>query len=119
MDITEKVATSLYHDVFSLMDHYVETFKSTDKKNDVFTFAKEIFDNCTEKEKILFLGFLKIILTDSASMILGALDGSGGNILETCEDIDMFCDGKKVEPWLNELFLEMVENSYETKKRTS
>ena len=112
MNKTESLASSIYKDVFSLLDHYNSTLQSTEESNDIFTFAKKVFNESNETEKKLFLGFIKVILSDSASMVLGGLDGSGGNILNTCDELEIFCDGQKIDPWVNDFFLEMVEKSY-------
>jgi len=112
VDKTESLANSIYKDISSLQEHYKSVLQSSEKNNEVFSFVRTVFNDSSEKERKLFLDFIKIIVSDSASTILGGLDGTGGNILNSCDKIEIFCDGDKIEPWINELFLEMVEKSY-------
>jgi len=111
MDKTEQFAEAIYDTMENLHNDIIGGLLRKDTFNDInYEFIKNMYQSCNNSEKIYFEKFIKSILSDAFISLLSDFDG----VRDTsenyrCEEIKIFCDNNKIDPWLSEIFLAIFQ----------
>ena len=91
-----------------LVNNLASTIETNNKS---YEFIKSFFNSLNEDEKKLFTNYIKSILDDCSSTILGGLDGITDMDLYPCDEITLYCCQEKIQPWVHELFIAIVQEN--------
>ena len=111
MDLDEKVVNAVFNELFHANSlSYKQSLKESPNSNtDVYARARNALAKLNENEKEDILKFINVVIADSASVLLGTLDGShfpdniDGDFIVTYK-------GDEIQGSLQDLFIEKVEN---------
>jgi hypothetical protein len=94
---------------FSIEQYARSLSKATNDEKDSYAKARNALSKLNDTERADVLGFLKVVIADSASVILGALDGV--HFLDDVSgDLSLSYEGGEIQGDLQDLFIEKAQN---------
>lgn len=112
MSSSENFVYAIYDELFEEnFNRYKDILNQpTDDGKDSFARARNALASLDETERFQVINFLKVVIFDSASVILGTLDG-----VHFPNNIDgdflLFCDGKEIQGSLADIFIEKAQDA--------
>lgn len=112
MSLDENFVNALYDELFEEnFNRYKEILNQpVDHGKDSFARARNALALLDETERSQVIDFLKVVMFDSASMILGTLDGV--HFPDNLEgDFLLLCDGKEIQGSLADIFVGKAQDA--------
>lgn len=110
----EKIIVEIYKEIFE--DNFHQYSKRLNRqsiennKDDTFSQVNKVFISLSEKEKNAIMNMIKIVISDTASTILGTLDGT--HMVDNIDkDFQLIYDNEEIQGDLQDLFLALVEDN--------
>ncbi|MEI2266123.1 hypothetical protein [Erwinia sp. CGal63] len=111
MNLDEQVVNAIFNELFEdISARYKESLKKTENNDvDVYAKARNALAKLSDADRDCVLKFIDVAIADSASVILGTLDGShypdniDGDFIVTYKD-------DEIQGSLQDLFIEKVED---------
>ncbi len=111
----EMFVKSLYETIVSDKELYRNQLDSSNINKIKEEYLKQVLDiyiNASEEKKNALIDFIKLVMIDTISNVLGIIDGS--STLNGCDaEIKLYLNDADTEGELQDLFLEYVEENEE------
>jgi hypothetical protein len=110
MKSDQKFVTAIFNELFDKnLEQYVESLsKPLNNDSDPYAKARNALATLSDDAKVDMFAFFKVVIADSASVILGALDG-----VHFPDDIDgdfvVAYDGEEIQGDLMDIFIEKAQ----------
>jgi len=112
MNLDKKFAVAIFNELYGKnFSQYTESLsKPVNTGTDPYAKARNALASLSSDEKADVFAFFKVVMADSASVILGTLDG-----VHFPDDLDgdfiVTCDGDEIQGDLMDLFIEKAQDN--------
>lgn len=108
--VINEIYKELFNDNLKLYSERLNRKYSECNKEDAFSQVNNVFIKLSEKEKQAMINMIKIVISDTASTILGTVDGTH-MVNNIDKDFQLIYDDEEIQGDLQDYFLALIEDN--------